>query len=807
MKMLTHLAMSNNKKNRTRSVLVTGAILLTTMLLMAIATFGYGTVKRSRESAGTLYGSYYGSYRNVAAQQVDVMKSRGEFTDIGEASGVGQVEHREKTLSLLWADEVTRRLTNLDLQMREGSFPQAADEIAAQPGFFESLGYEDAKVGDHIELNYRASLKETYGKGTFTISGILKEASAKDQSKGYTAYVSKAFFQERIPEEERSFTVYFRLNSSQDINYDNAQEKLEELAEVCGIEKRNVSKNSMYLLFSLDPGLETLSVCCGAAILVILFSIVVIYNIFQVGIAQKVQEYGKVKAMGATRKQMKKIVFREGMTLSAIGIPLGLLSGFLVGTGMIKWIAYQANAMYTELEQTSVSAFSLPVLLLVAALAFLTVWIALKKPMKIVAAISPVEAMRYQGDSGTAKGYRKGRQNMTVSGMTLASISGNRRRFAATILTMGLSCVLFVVMANVVGNMDVEYDARKQVPYGQFAVSLDYQTGDAAYPENNLDNILKKNPLDENMVEQIRSLKGVTQVKTRKILAGRADGRLEAVLVYDKEDFAWEKEQSGNVGALDYDRADAPNGLFYGWSYFMEENGVHIGDAVSMTLEDGENTVEYAGSVLGSFGSVEGTWVITQETYQKLGFEEDSNGTIYVDCRKEDLKLVEEELKDLLGGVEHVEMNAYEDVLSSSKTSIRVTEAGAYAFLAVVGIIGFMNMANTMIISIITRKRELGVLQAVGMTNRQLNRMLQSEGLFFTLGTVLVSLIVGLPAGYRVFQYTKNAGWIGIHTYHVPVAEILCMIAAITLLQLTLSFILSRNVKKESLVERIRHQE
>lgn len=807
MKTLTRLALSNHKKNRTRSILVTGAILLTTMLLTAIATFGYGAVKSNRENAGTLYGSYYGSYRNVAAQQVDAMKSRGEFTDIGEASQVAQVEHPDKTLSLFWADEVTRRLTNLDLQMKEGSFPQAADEIAAQPGFFESLGYEDAKVGDRIELNYRASLEETYGKGTFTVSGILREASAGDQSKGYTAYVSKEFFQERIPEEERSFTVYFRLNSSQDINYDNAQEKLEELAEDCGIEKRNVSENHMYLLFALDPGLETLSFCCAAAALVILFSIVVIYNIFQVGIAQKVQEYGKVKAMGATRKQMKKLVFREGMTLAAIGIPLGLLSGTLVGIGMLKWVARQANAVHTDMELVSVSACSLPVLLLVAALAFLTVWLALKKPMKIVASVSPVEAMRYQGNSGTSNGYRKGRRYMTVAGMTMASLSGNRRRFAATVLTMGLSCVLLVVLANVVGNMDVEYDARKQIPYGQFAVSLDYQTGDAAYPENNLDSILKKNPLDKKMVEQIRSLKGVTQVKTRKILAGRAGGRLESVLVYDKEEFDWEKEQSGNVGDLDYDGANVRNGLFYGWSYFMEENGVHIGDSASMTLEDGENTVEYEGSVLGSFGSVEGTWVITQETYQKLGFGEDANGVVYVDCRKEDLELVEEELRDLLGGVEHVEMNSYEDVLSNSKMAIRTTEAVAYAFLAVVGIIGFMNMANTMIISIITRKRELGVLQAVGMTNRQLNRMLQSEGLLFTLGTVLVSLAVGLPAGYGAFLYTKHAGWIGIHTYHVPVAEILCMIAVIALLQLTLSFILSRNVKKESLVERIRQQE
>lgn len=84
MKTLTRLALSNHKKNRTRSILVTGAILLTTMLLTAIATFGYGAVKSNRENAGTLYGSYYGSYRNVAAQQVDAMKSRGGNLRISE---------------------------------------------------------------------------------------------------------------------------------------------------------------------------------------------------------------------------------------------------------------------------------------------------------------------------------------------------------------------------------------------------------------------------------------------------------------------------------------------------------------------------------------------------------------------------------------------------------------------------------------------------------------------------------------------------------------------------------------------------
>ena len=134
-------------------------------------------------------------------------------------------------------------------------------------------------------------------------------------------------------------------------------------------------------------------------------------------------------------------------------------------------------------------------------------------------------------------------------------------------------------------------------------------------------------------------------------------------------------------------------------------------------------------------------------------------------------------------------------------------KGGAYGFLIVVGLIGFMNMANTLMISIITRKREFGILQAIGMTNRQLNRMLLGEGLMFTLGTVTVALAVGLPLGYGAFAYIKNAGWIGIHIYHVPCREIGFMAAVIALLQLILSFLLSRNLKKESLIQRIRYQE
>lgn len=131
---------------------------------------------------------------------------------------------------------------------------------------------------------------------------------------------------------------------------------------------------------------------------------------------------------------------------------------------------------------------------------------------------------------------------------------------------------------------------------------------------------------------------------------------------------------------------------------------------------------------------------------------------------------------------------------------------GSYLFMAIAGLIGFMNLANTMIINIITKRQEYGVLQAVGMTNKQLNISLQLQGLIFTLGTIFVSLVAGLPIGYLLFSYAKVNGVFGMNVYHIPFMPILAMILVVSFLQIVLSFVLSHNLKKATLVERIRYQ-
>src|SRR5699024_3258763 len=164
-------------------------------------------------------------------------------------------------------------------------------------------------------------------------------------------------------------------------------------------------------------------------------------------------------------------------------------------------------------------------------------------------------------------------------------------------------------------------------------------------------------------------------------------------------------------------------------------------------------------------------------------------------------------LEGLLADKQHYELSSYQGTLETSKSSLGMFETLAYGFLFLVGLIAFMNMANTMIISIITRKQELGVMQALGMTNRQMNRMLRNEGVIFTLGSILVSLIVGMPAGYAFFRYGREHGFFGLDVYHIPFAEIIAMVLILSVLQISLSYILSRNVKRESIVERIRYKE
>lgn len=807
MKTIVRVAWSNNKKNKTRSILIMAAVFLSSVLLTVICTFASWLLRSEKANADYNYGSHYGTFRDVKESQLREIRRHGEFSKIGLMAQAG-IFKMEGRVSFLALDQGAREFSHIDRRFSEGSYPQKEDEIAAQREFFEKNGYEDLKVGDTVTLEYRRDLQQKYEPRVFTVSGILKSPEDAQEQQVFLVCASNELIQAQYEPEEAAYTVAFRLGEDVAITYDNAEDVIRELAKSCGIEEKKVSVNGRYLLYTLNTGAETLVSAGVIGFMVILFSVMIIYNIFQVGIVQNIREYGKIRALGATKKQMRRLIYQEGLSIAVCSIPPGVVTGAFLSWASALWIMRQGNIVSGE-ERIMVSVISLPHLLLAAALALLTVVLALRTPMKTVAAISPIDALHYTESTGRpGAGFRKGRKRISVYALAAANIAANKKRTAMTIVTMGLSCVLFVVVANCLGNMDEEYEARKNVEYGRFQIELQYSDGDTAYPENNLDAILKNNPLNHTLQQQILALDGVTGIKSRNILASKINGEKSSIAVFDEESFEQAKQANGSVsGEVDYQEGKKQDAFYYGWSYYLEENGYQLGQALTAELENGTETAKANGILPGSFGSISADFVITEETYNRMGFSSDSPGWLWVDCEPEHEQTVRTELERLLDGTEHVMITAYAQEVKKAKASIRSIKSGCYLFLVILGMIGFMNLANTMILNIITKKQEYGILQAVGMTNRQLNASLQLQGMLMSAGTVLVAVAVGLPVGYACFRYGKEITMYGLSVYRVPVAEIGCMVVGIGLLQAGLSYLLSRNLKKESLVERIRYQE
>ena len=808
MKTISRIAYSNDKRNRTRSILIMMAICLTTMLLVIISTVGNGMIRLQKSQAAGSYGSNYGLFVAADASQLKEVSRRAEIDAIGIMCTEGIIKGNEKG-GFVCMDETARKMLpyNKEYELKEGKYPEKMQEIAAGRAFFRAMGYDDVKVGDTVTLDYRAGMRSEYKPEEFVVSGILYDRDEYTIEASYVVFGSQDFYNERVAEGDRQYNIYFTLSDSANVSMNNVAPVIKEIADSCGIDQKNVIINDLYLQWVLQPSYEMIVVCGTLILGIVLFSVVVIYNIFQVGIAQKVQEYGKIKALGATRKQMKQLIFREGILLAVPSIPLGLLFGFLIAKVSFNWLVEQGNLVSSGIKNHQVPLFSLTIMLICIFVSFLTVVLALRKPMKIVSRISPIEATRYLDGSKTQKqGRRKGRKDVTVFSMAMANVTGNPKRTIATILTMGLSCVLFVIISNYVGNIDTEHEARIAINHGQFELQLDYsQNYDEAYPENNLDTILTDNPLNDSLIEEIKSIPGVTDVMTREIVSVNLNGTRFPADIVSKNDFDFMR-QDGDIGSMDYDQALKNGEIFFGWSMWMEQDGYAPGESIAFDFENGSETYTYQGRIAGSFVSADTYLVIPEGVYRSMNPRGTAYGYLWVDCDKKDVASVEQSLNTLISNTSHIKMDTYHAQLQSAEFTARMMKLGCYLIMAVVGLIGFMNMANTIIMNITTKKQEYGVLQAVGMTNKQLNLCLQLQGMMFTVGTICVALIIGLPLGYALFSYAKHNGIFGMNIYHVPIVPIFIMIFLVGLLQIVLSCVLSSNLKKETLVERIRYQ-
>lgn len=813
-------ALAQIRYRKSSGILIGISIMLTAALIMIIGSCGYGTIRFQRENIRTVAGDFHGGYGRIDVPEYERIKSNPAFDKVGGSQIIAQAESDGMTGYMYVTDGDFQEMINR-FPLAEGRMPVRENEIVAPDYFLRQIGYEGV-VGEEITLTYRVLGIGEYVEQKFTVSGLTFTPEINKLSGNFACLVSEQYADSVVAPEDRDRTVYFKIKGEQEYNADTMEAAIKQITAEMGIDDKYLSLNTMYLALMLSLDGETVAVVVILIILVVFFSSLVIYNIFYVGLVGRIQEFGKIRALGADKRQMKGMVLLEGLLIGGIAVPLGIVLGGLLSQAGFGLLVYELQEIEIT-EPARINLWNPAIILLTAAVSFLTIWISLRKPMRIAARISPVEAMRHSASVAQQKKKRRSKtgkamdyRNVSLSRLVSANLKRNQKRTVTTILTLGLSSILFIVTANVGSSISAEDVTRWSIEKGDFLISLDYALHDETYPENNLYAMQERGLLDDAFAEAVKAVPGVKEVEVRK---GIAFKNITLSEKFDEDHYGiitaitpeeWEKEKNYIVsGESDYERLAEQEGIVYTWTSAdrLEMNEYEIGKSVSMILLNGQAEIPVQREVSAFTESARTEFDMPLSGFEQLGLEGNTNYQLFITCEPGMTDEAAAGLNELIAQEEAYEMIDYREQYQLSELSVKLVVYPVYGLLIALGFIGFMNMANTIITSIITRKQELGVLQAIGLTNRQMARMLQMEGLVFTIGTLCLSLTLGNGLGYAAYCWARDNHIMAIHNYHFPIIEEAIFVGAILLLQLVLSWYCSRMIRKEGIIERVRHSE
>ncbi|MCI8284142.1 MAG: FtsX-like permease family protein [Firmicutes bacterium] len=814
MQTIRSLAKSRIKYNKSRTILTFIAIMLTTVLLMGLGTSALGIFNMNKQNAAML-SNVHANISDVTYEQAQKLKNHLDVEAVEINEIFASVEYEKMNGYLGYGETLKDGIYYGFGSLIEGRQPKAENEICGPEAFFKRMNTEPV-IGNKINISFRPDGTGAVQTKEFTICGIVSERdisnlNVSDSRIAYSASISDELVSRYFSKDERKFRASIRVFGENELTIDGIKEKIKGIAEDIGCKEDDISFNNQYIDTMLDPGTEIKQIAACIAFIIILFSALVIYSIYYVSVITDVQEIGKLKALGASDKQIKRLLLLESMRISAVAVPAGLAIGFLIPYFILPAVMnkVQKESGFTEIGH--ISMFSLPVLLLVAAAVIITVYISLIKPIRMAAKISPVEAIRYQ-ESSRGKKIRKGNINVNVFRLSAANLMRNKRRTIVTMLTMGLSCVLFMSFAGVMNSMSAEDIARRNIPEGEFKLEIDCELNDKTYPENNWDSVQQQDLFSDGFIKELESIDGVEKTAGRQLVLVSSNYSSE---IFEDErrttlepvtrEKAEEYSKDVGYGEIDYDKMLAENGAILSLEPFWEEYGFSIGDTVKLTVYDGSNrislNVKVHAAVADGYASV---FMIPQELYEKLNMKFNSTNALYIHADKDKYDSVKSELQSISDSNQYFKLYSMDEELNIGGMGVNFTKYPMYVILIMIAVIGFMNLINTMITSIVTRKHELGVLQAIGLSDSQLKRMLAGEGLVFTAGTLAASLTLGNLIGYFVYLWAKENHFMSLTAYHYPITETICLAAALILGQLFVTYFINKRVHKESLIDRIR---
>ena len=820
MKMTTRVAYCNMRHYKSKNILIGIAIILTTLLLFVIPSIGKDMVEVNFAVINKIYPTWHALYRNVDESTVMKLAAHHDVKTYGLRSDAGYMNLEDATVSMMYMDRTGMELYKVKL--KEGQLPQKENDIVVSKGILEALG-QNGKIGDTITVPYQIlkddGLDYTKEKD-FRICGFLADNESSKEQKQYTSLVSEAFLKAEIPVEQVKYRFLLQVNGQKGNTTADYTETIQNIARQFGISEDDMNINKEYLAANyVDPA--TIPVIVGIMLIVVLAGIITIYSVYYVSMNQRVREFGKLKAIGATKRQLKQIVLREGMGVALFAIPIGLL----IGTVAVKVVLLQfvehakdSNVLITEaykvVAKGEVQLYYWWIYLLAIAVTLCTVYLSLMKPMRMAAKVSEIEAMRYQGGSKRQKSSRKGYQFLNIGRLTKRNLAENKKKSTITIVSMAVTGIFVMMVATVLSCANPMESAKSSI-VGQCEISPIVESGNKEHPEYEWAEVQKNNPLNEGLKQQIEELDGVERVDVftaLKVSGGPFEEKIGTEFINGvPEEYAEELKKGITEGNVTYEELKSGDKVILDRALLHWYPDIKVGDKLKLNIHDGDNTFqkEIEVAAIGEYGTGLTNYnclIMAKEGAEKLTIN-NSSSYFQVIADKDYDEALEASLQAIVDGSGRLQMRTWKNEYDTWENAIQMTRGACYAFIIILAAISIMNLINTMINSVHVRKKELGMMQAIGMSDRQLMKMLQLEGIFYTVGTLIISIGVGSLAGYPLFLYAKRTGMFDISTYHYPVTAAIIIILTLFVIQMLLAIFIAKSVRKDSLIERIRFSE
>lgn len=792
--MISQMAKRSLKSSRMRNSFVMVAVALTSALLMVVLTFAMGQKKIERD---VLSRRQQVGYYNLTEEQVARLGGEGRIAC--------QVLAKQGVLSELdgfcvmpyYVSELSGQIQVGELE--SGRMPEAEHEIAVQAPLLEKMG-ASPKLGGSVSFTFYDGSAET-----FTVSGILKGGESEKQ---FSLFFSKSYAEEGSQLKDMPYEVYAQLCGATEMSAEACKETMYLIGSDAGVERKNIYPSKSFL-DSLSVDMQS-ALAYGMVGVVVLFAgVLVIYGVFYLSVIGRVHQFGQLRTIGMSKKQVKKFVSKEGRALflrsSPAGIGIGGAVGYLIlpqGFGVVDAIMAAAA---------------------VFAAAYLITMASVRKPARIAAAVSPMEALRYLPQDGMAKpGNRKLCRRLTPFGLCVMNFSKNKKKAAITMLSLSLGGILFMAAATYISSFDLENYAR-QGYFVDAEFNLQYSASAIELEEYGLGGLQAKLPLGEGAVQQISAIDGVEGIQTVQKAGIRYDypkrdeyGVDDVIRPMSEEEVKgisrYLEEGSADYGKLmggDYVLV-AGNGVaeeIYGWKFA-------VGDKVTLHFYDGSKTIEKEVEILGVLNGQyvidsfewEGWFLMPEQVILDFLPGACLNANLLVSAEEGKEEAVGEQLEGLAAG--HAELIL--ETLAERRVSYR--QSASQMFGAVGGLAAFimmfsiLSMMNTLITNIMARKQELAMLESIGMGRGQVCGMLLGESLLLAFATMGVTMTVGTLCGYALCSVLYSLGAFYM-AFRFPIVLALGYAAVLVSVPLAITFASMRSFSKEALVARLRGME